>query len=828
MKLKAMTSTASIALAMLAAARVAAQAPETQSQAQPGAADAGAAAAAGANPANTGAPAPSDAAAQTAAAAQTGVEEIVVTAQFREQNLQKTPLAITAVSGATLEARSQTNLAQVANQAPAVTLKPQGASFGPSLIASIRGIGQYDFNPALEPGVGLYVDDVYYATLTGSVLDLLDLDRVEVLRGPQGTLAGRNSIGGAIKLYSKKPIGDGTGYVSATYGSRDRIDIRASADFKIADTLSARLAGVAKRQGGYIKRLDFGCVYPAGSSPLNPAGGIPRVGSANSDCVLAKDGNVDYNAVRAQLRWEPTSRLEVNLIGDFTDEDRRTAGSVLTLANFVPSRPGIDINPYQANIPYDSRFICGKYCNYATFRSDADPASGYPANESIDRSRFKGWGVSGTIDWRLGENLSLKSITAYRHYTTTFGNDDDFSPLAHSLGLSNLRFYQVSEELRLNGAIGSEKQIEYTVGGFYFDQKSVYRSVQDLRYAGLTQFVQNDPVPANSKAVFAQVIGHVTDLFTLTGGIRYTKDKKDYSFSRLNPDGTLNAVLGGLTGVTGRYSGDRVDYRANAQYQITPATMVYAQFSTGYKGGGINPRPFAPTQVQNFSPETLQSYEAGLKTDLFDRKLRVNLAGFYGNYKDIQIAVLSCPQFNPPPVPVGAPGFPCALPTNAGNAHIKGGEAEFVLRPTSALTVEAAVSYTGFHYYDVATALTGVTKDMRTVFNPKWKYSIGAQYEIPAGDLGTVTPRIDIAYQSSVFANAVNGPTNRIPGYTIGNARLIYRSPDRGWEAALEVTNFTNKYYFLSNFDLSGAGAGVVSNQPGRPREWALTVKKRF
>jgi len=165
------------------------------------------------------------------------LQEVTVTAQFREQNVQDTPLAITAVSAELLEARNQTNITEITNQAPNVTLKPQGPTYGPSIAASIRGIGQLDFNPALEPGVGLYVDDVYYATLTGSMLDLLDLERVEILRGPQGTLAGRNSIGGAVKLYSQKPRGDGTGYLLATYGSRDRVDLRGSADFALRDNL---------------------------------------------------------------------------------------------------------------------------------------------------------------------------------------------------------------------------------------------------------------------------------------------------------------------------------------------------------------------------------------------------------------------------------------------------------------------------------------------------------------------------------------------------------------------------------------------------------------
>ena len=181
------------------------------------------------------------------------LQEVVVTAQFREQSVQDTPLSITAISGDLLEARSQTNIAEVANQAPNVTLKPQGAAFGPALGASIRGVGQFDFNPALEPGVGLYVDDVYYATLTGSILDLLDVERVEILRGPQGTLAGKNSIGGAVKMYSSKPTGEG-GYVSATYGSRDRVDLRAMGDFALGENLFARVSGVSKEQNGAVQR----------------------------------------------------------------------------------------------------------------------------------------------------------------------------------------------------------------------------------------------------------------------------------------------------------------------------------------------------------------------------------------------------------------------------------------------------------------------------------------------------------------------------------------------------------------------------------------------
>ena len=179
-----------------------------------------------------------------------GLEEIIVTATFRETNVQDTPIAITAVNAEMLDARSQTNLAQITAQAPNVSLRPAGSAFGNALVAFIRGIGQTDFNPSVEPGVGIYVDDVYYSTITGNVLDLLDLDRVEVLRGPQGTLAGRNAIGGAIKLFTRKPDGEHDANISITKGEFNRTDIKGAAGITLVeDKLYARIAGIARSIG---------------------------------------------------------------------------------------------------------------------------------------------------------------------------------------------------------------------------------------------------------------------------------------------------------------------------------------------------------------------------------------------------------------------------------------------------------------------------------------------------------------------------------------------------------------------------------------------------
>jgi iron complex outermembrane receptor protein len=825
-------------------------------------------------------PAEDRAAAQAASANTPGPvqrgDEIIVTAQFREQNLQDTPIAITAVSAAMLEARSQTSIQDVANQAPSVTLKQQGATFGPALGASIRGVGQFDFNPAVEPGVGLYVDDVYFATLTGSILDLLDLDRVEILRGPQGTLAGRNSIGGAVKLYSKRPTGDGSGYVSAAYGSRNRVDLRASADFNLANNLDARVAGVAKKQRGYVKRLDFGCLYPAGgpttfvdragvTGPINPAGGVPALTSA-SDCRLANEGEVDYIAARGQLRYRPSDTIDINVAVDYTNDDRTTSPTILLARNYPNGGPASpifplgpnppyttgtppsgavprDIQPFANVVPYDERFVCGPYCNFSTYSNPADGV--YRASIGDGRIRFEGWGISGQLDWELSDQLQLVSITAYREYTSEFSNDNDVSPLAHSLGFGPLTFDFFSQELRLNGALGENDEIEYTLGAFYNDQKSVYTSFQDLRSSGL-QFQQSDPVDADSKAVFAHLAWSPIERLTLNGGIRYTEESKTYRYIRQRPynDPTsigANGVIG-LNDTVGEYSGDRVDYRANVQFAWTDELMTYAQFSTGFKGGGVNPRPFFVQQALPFGPETLKSYELGLKSDFLDRRVRLNIAAFLSKYADMQLALGNCTA-------ITGPGFgaPCALPVNAGDADIKGIEVETTLRPFDGLTIDGAMSYLDFEYKRFGSfTSTGAGGVQTTVsvggptningpqfgdyapYTPKWKWSIGAQYEVDLGNAGSLTPRIDAAHQGDVYSSASNRSSNLIESYTIANARITWRNRDEDLELSAEVTNLFDEYYLVTVNDQSSGSQGYIHAQPGRPREWAVSVKKKF
>lgn len=748
-----------------------------------------------------------------AAAANEGIqiEEVVVTAQFREQKLQDTPIAITAVNAELMAARSQTSITDIANQAPNVMLKPQGGSFGPSIGASIRGVGQFDFNPAYEPGVGLYVDDVYYPSLTGADMDLLDLERVEILRGPQGTLTGRNSIGGAIKMISKKPTGSNTGYVEATYGSDQRIGFRGSADFAINDQLDVRISGAMKKQNGYISRIDYGCAFPTS--------GVPTTRTAGN-CKVADDGSIGYDALRVMVRYRPNDRVDLNISADYTKDDRTMPGEVLTYANLNLA----SINP-APGVPYDSRFICGKYCNYTGNSQPAGPwagpvATGYPlkATSGSDHTVFEGQGAAINLAVDLTDNLKFESISAYRRYTTSFNSDDDLSPAYIGYGQNALRHHFFSQEVRLNGKLNDKFQ--YTLGAYYSDQTTVYWTYQDIRYAVIPlQFVGNDPVNADSKAVFATGIWNVTDALNVTAGLRYTEETKDYTYFRLNPDGTNNPFLGALTGKVGHYAGNNTDYRISVDYRWNSNLMTYATISTGFKGGGVNPRPFNAAQVQPFGMEKLTAYEVGAKSDLLDGRLRANLSAFFNKYQDMQIGVLSCPQF-------GGPG-PCALPMNAGDADVKGVELEATAHVTDNFTIDASASYINFKYKKLLAA-TGLRLSDKQPMLPEWKWSLGAQYVFDFGDSGTFTPRVDVAYQDQVQTAAVATARNIIPAYTVANARLTWKNKNKDLDASLEVTNLTDKYYYLTKFDLTGAGAGFVKAQPARPREVAFTVNKKF
>ncbi|CAM8672915.1 TonB-dependent receptor [Sphingobium sp.] len=724
--------------------------------------------------------------------------DIVVTALFRSQRLQDTPIAITALDARALEARGQASVTDIAASAPNVTIQQSSSGFGNAAAISIRGIGQYDTNFALEPGVGVYIDDVYYPTIFGSAFDLLDLSRVEILRGPQGTLAGKNSIGGAIKLYSKKPDGEGGGFVEAVYGRFNRIDLRAAANITLVpDALFVRISGALKNRDGYVTRYDYGC--------RNPASGYPANRSTN-DCRLGTEGGQDYQGIRAALRWLAAPGLEINVIGDYSKDDSEPSASRLIAGA----------------TPFKQQFATGeKFVNYSSY---VVPSVGFSAPP---QSLAKSHGISGTIDYELSPDIKLTSITAYRKTTGAYSNDGDLSPAGGSLTIATQRFATFTQELRLNGSFGDV--VDYTVGGYYFrgrgflgGRNHVGTDVSADTHITVVDFVQGDNINSSSKSAFLHSVFHLADGLNASAGVRYTDEKKTYAFRRVDPvTGGPAALVGGLDGVTANppYTNSRWDYRLNVDYRWSPDLLTYATVSTGFKGGGINPRPFTPAQAAPFQPETLTAYEIGAKSDLLDRRLRLNLSAFFNDYRAIQITT-----FGP------YAGFPLsARPENAGRAHVKGIELETTIVPTDGFAIDGSVSYLDFKYKALtAGALAaGITRDMVNSFTPKWKASLGAQYEI-ASAVGTFTPRLDVNYQSSFFTNALNAATNHVSNYTIMNGRIAFRPDNSSWEAAVAVTNLANKYYYVNIFDNLTQPAGTAAGTVGRPREWSVMLKRTF
>lgn len=799
------------------------------------------------------------------------IEEITVTAEFREANVQATPIAITAITGDMLEARGQSNLVEIASQAPNVSLKPAGPATS-GMIAYIRGIGQLDFDAAVEPGVGVYVDDVYYAQLTGSLLDLLDVDRVEVLRGPQGTLNGRNSIGGAIKLYTRQPGADGNGgNLALTYGAYDMKEVRGSADIELVPgSLYARIAGASRDRDGYVDDLDYACVMPNS--------GLARV-TSRSDCVIDENGEQTYTTGRLNLRWVPNDDLQVSLAGDYLNDTSGAAPGTLlygdrsiieslTNADGSPASPSIsgdDGDPATPPVYYRNHLFVATGANrntalpfddpYVNFATRTDPNGGqivaagdppiripvpwkpvsFPSLNTLEH-----WGGSLRLDWSINDDLELVAISGYREYDKHWTVDSDYSPLALTMLDNNQDHWQFTQELRLNG---STDDLDWTVGGFYLDQSTSYEARITFPYALLDFHHGPDKVPADTLASFINGTWHLNDRLDLSAGLRYSEERKDYTHRRRNPDLSpiaadvagptdplfpINIRVAGIDGLQATFKDHVTDWRVALDYQLNDSVMTYASASTGYKSGGINSRPFFPQQLQTFSPETLTAYELGVKSTLLDNTLRLNTAVFYNEYDDIQLLLNACEV----PTFVNPTGFgaPCAKPANVGNGEIKGVEAEAEWYVGDGLLIDASVSTLDFDYTSVdPVALVGSTiapLDMVTPYTPELAWSLGAQYGW-TNAMGDWHVRVDASYQDDVYADPTNGPTNRIDSYTLGNARLWWDSPDQTWEVALDVQNIGDKLYYLTKLDQSRS-VGQVTGQPGMPRTWQVSARRQF
>jgi iron complex outermembrane receptor protein len=768
--------------------------------------------------------------------------EIVVTAQFREQALQDVPIAISAVTSEELEQRSVQTVLDVANSVPNVEMTSGGSGYGAQTNqAFIRGLGQIDFLTAFEPRVGFYVDDVYYATTYGSVFDVLDLERVEILRGPQGTLFGRNSVGGALRLISKKPRGDNTGYVELTGGSRNRYQVRGAYDLGISDTLALRMVGSAKGQDGQVKRLDYKCVHPQYGNER--VGGMGQ-GPVNGDsCQKGTLGGGDSYSARGTLGWEPTSAVQVYLSGDYTHETAESSAEVIldVQSSRVNPETGIigggSIPPTGVDTNGIATWLRGLGTTYYGFDvstpeklqaviASLESPDGYTtyARYGNERTQFynppqgemEAYGGSLTVEADLAEQLHVTSITAYREYDGDFGQSLLAVPTEEVRNALSHR--QFSQELRLLGSALNDV-VDYTLGAYYLDTKTLNPArVQTEGFVpSALDFFSDDTATLKSWALFGAVDVHPIERLTLSAGLRYSNEKKTYTFDRdYSPSGLafLNFVS------TGKNSDDRFNPRFSVAYELTDDINVYGSYATGFTASAFNARPFGASGIFALEPEDVTSYEFGFKSNLFGNMLRLNAAAFLTKFDKI-VGTLRDPT-----VRDGACAIFCN--DNVGNAEITGFEVEAVARPVVGLMISGNVGYTDFQYKELLAATQGLTLDSPQTRVPKWNLSGAVQYEAPVGADQYVIPRVDVSYRSDIaYSNNVLAVSSVQSGYALVNLRLTYRNEDHGFSLAAAVTNVFDEYYLTTITD-QRESFGFLSATVGRPREWSLTLRKEF
>ncbi len=762
-------------------------------------------------------------------AADTGyeLEEVIVTARKREENLQTTPVAISAFTETELEYRQVDSTDKLGDITPNLTFDSGSPSSGSSSAAQIfiRGIGQTDFTPVTDPGVGLYIDGVYMARSVGNVLDFLDVDRIEILRGPQGTLFGRNTIGGAVAIYSKRPNDEKTASMRVQVGSDNMRYFTIKGNAPLSQQLSANFAASYRKRDGYVTRIYDG----------------------------VKTGDDDSLAFRAAALWDPTDKFELYLIADAS---RVRENGAPTVSNGVNDKQAFGTF---GNALLDSCSVVNINPNFGAGGPPSFPppgvgAGGAPGCVGPDsfigpyksegtfpvKSNLDVWGVSADATWNVGELLKIESITAYREMSMDSSRDGDNTPANVFATIDIYRHHQFSQEFQFSGDL-FESRLNWLFGLYYFqedgkDLNPVFLPVGSIQSGGE---YDND-----SKAAFFQATYDLTQKLALTFGARYTKDTKrftpdQFSLGDASASGFFDNTWPNFAGFYLPSVGapipagarlatfkefkrnfDDTNFMLNLAYQVTDDVMVYGSYSEGFKSGGFDQRftAFTP-EPSSFKPEYANTYETGIKADLFEHRVRFNAALFHTDYKDLQIIIRE--SFNP-------------ITYNGGKATIKGGEAELSWVPTERWYITASVGYIDAGYDRLDPSVTaGSNKTPIDIHNklvntPKWSTAIGVAYTFNVGDWATVKPRVDWSFHDSQYNDAVNEPRLFQPSYSLLNAAVTMQTNDGRWEGILAFRNITDKAYLITGNSAWGTSASYVDNLYGHPREWSLSVQYNF
>lgn len=731
------------------------------------------------------------------------LEEVTVTAQRREERLQDTPIAVTAFTAAAIDRLGVSNVQQLAEFVPNVrfdfTAPISGASDAAGVF--IRGIGQSDFALTTEAGVGTYVDGVYMSRSLGGVLDVLDIERMEVLRGPQGTLFGRNTIGGAINIVSAKPSDDFSGSAELQLGSFSRVYLRGTVNLPVSESLKVRITASSKQRDGYVgsilgSQIDY--------------------------------GNEDRQAARLVALYDPRTDFTAELSADYAKVRENNAPAILRgVTDTLANGPVVFVyNTFQAPTTALPGFPNARYspANFVTGNLNTTYSTG-PNGTHIDAL-----GTALTLAWRPQTDLELKSISAYRHSKGFFNRDADGSPIdiTHTENYG-YRHEQGSEELQFNGKLLQDR-LKFAMGVYYFTESGSDPLVVVFPASFGMLYQDTADVHNTSAAGYAQGTLKLTDKLSLTAGARYTRDKKEFHSDQYLITGTASPIVFGVPPGTlvplvprdSRVSRTFTDTSPHASLDFKPLEdlLLYASYGTGFKSGGFNLRYVSPrSAVLPFDPEKVTAYEAGVKTEFLDHRLRVNLAGFSNNYDDIQLTVFEH---------LGAP-----VTLNAGDARIKGAELELSAAPVAGLQLSYNLGYLDARYLRinaspalVSTAEQVISTSTRLQKTPRTQQDVALDYSIRAGAYGTVQLHADWRFTADTYNDAQNSVFLFQKAWNIGNASIGYEPLSAKWSLRLFVDNVTDTRYIVSGD--SNYGIGFHEAEYNRPREWGVAGKLSF
>jgi iron complex outermembrane recepter protein len=722
-----------------------------------------------------------------AAAPADGETEIFVTARRREESLQNVPIAVTAFSGEALERQGATDITDLNDTTPNVTLEYSRGT-NTTLTAFVRGVGQQDPVAGFEAGVGLYLDDVYLNRPQAAVLDIYDVERIEVLRGPQGTLYGRNTIGGAIKYVTRRLSAEPTFSVRANVGTDEQVDLIVSASAPISDQVRIGASAARLSRGGFGENLNNGL----------------------------DNYNRDVWAARGTVELEPASNIFLRFSGDYSNDNSDPRNGHRLIPGLLSGAPVL-------NDVYDTR-----------------------AGLNSPRQDVEAYGGAFRAELRLGD-VTLRNIMAYRQDTSHAPIDFDSLPAADVDVPAIYRNRQFSNELQLlfqAGPIGG------VMGVYYLDANAnnvfdvVLATTNPLVLPGLTASTFGD-VDTETWAAFGDFTYDIAERVQLSLGGRYTHDRRRATVIRANYLNGPSPALGGngvqLGALTSNFHGTAVftefTPRASISFRPDDNNTIYASWSRGFKGGGFDPRGLstaAPDLNGNgtreadeiydyflFDPERVTSYEIGYKANLFDRRLRLAIAGFYADYTDVQVPGSVGAVINNVPTFVG-------VTTNAGAATFKGVEVEVaatLLRADngSRLNFSGTLGYLDAQYDEFITNIPGQgpvdVADFRRIQNtPKWTLSGTLDYTTPmmGGDLSMSTT---VSYRSKTFQFETPSPYLDQPGYALWDAHLSWTSADNRYTIGLHAKNILDEQYITSGYQFLATNptTGVPTLVGGNP-----------